>query len=343
MEGSTLFCPVPHTVPTPLLSSIGGVLIGSSTAFFLVVTGRLLGLSGVCEGVAMLEKENLHWKIALVGGLMIPVQICSVFLPEFLSQHGYNSSWLIFVVSGVVVGFGTRLSNGCTSGHGVCGMARLSIRSIVAVLVFLGTAIATSSILYRVAKITDQDENGQLDDPLQWVFILFVVLSITSVLVPLFIRTQKWKEIVASVFAGFVFSFGLILAGMAQRAKVLNFLLLGSPNWDYSLVLVLGCAVVLCFVLFRIILKLETPLLNDDKHSESTPITEGNFLVPQASESVDSKSYKFQIPTNTTIDLSLVLGSAVFGVGWGMSGMCPGPALLLAVAATKLKWKCNFY
>jgi len=383
-----LVSPVPPTTPTPLLSSIGGLLIGASTVFFLAFNGRLIGLSGICEGVALCEKDNFCWKISFTSGLMFPAQILVVWSPSFFNQHGYQSSWAVFVVSGLFVGCGTRLSNGCTSGHGVCGLARLSSRSIAAVLIFLVTAVATANSLFGVAKVKDQGSD-KMDSVHPWIIILFLVINVSSVLFSIVSKRKKWREVFSSLFAGAIFSFGLILSGMVQRPKVLNFLMVGSVNWDYSLALVLGFAVILCFVMFRVILRnLESPLLcelrrkilsnkvytdedvrkvqevnGDQEKDEENEILENSssgltpiapnkskpkqesfnlsevqqckLSLPQENIHFNLQSYDgctFGIPNNTIIDLPLVIGAFLFGVGWGMTGVCPGPGLLLSAA-----------
>ncbi len=127
---------------TPLASSIGGILIGLGAAIMLVFNGRIAGISGIFEGVVLPDEGAFDWKTAFVGGLLVGGGIMFVFVPEWFAV-GIERSMFGFIVAGLLVGFGTRLGNGCTSGHGVCGLSRMSRRSVVATLTFMAAGIAT--------------------------------------------------------------------------------------------------------------------------------------------------------------------------------------------------------
>jgi uncharacterized membrane protein YedE/YeeE len=122
------------------LALLGGILIGLASTLMLIGLGRVTGISGFCASVFELGKQE-YWKLfflfgLLVGGLMMH----SLFAPQFFNYQ-LNSDYLRIIVAGLLVGLGTRLGNGCTSGHGVCGIARLSKRSIVATLVFIASGM----------------------------------------------------------------------------------------------------------------------------------------------------------------------------------------------------------
>ena len=123
---------------TPLRSLIGGLLIGLASASILLTQGRAIGVSGICGSLLRPVRGDVAWRIAFIIG-MLSVGLLGVrSWPEAFSVAG-APAMTSAVVAGLLVGFGTRLGNGCTSGHGVCGIARLSRRSIAATLTFMTT------------------------------------------------------------------------------------------------------------------------------------------------------------------------------------------------------------
>jgi len=128
---------MPGLMPDIVGPLIGGAFIGIAAGGLLYLKGKTAGVSGVVEGVVRLEKGELGWKLAFIGGLLAGGLLMKLLRPEsFSTPHG--PIWLA-VVAGLLVGFGTRLGNGCTSGHGVCGISRFSARSLVATATFLVT------------------------------------------------------------------------------------------------------------------------------------------------------------------------------------------------------------
>lgn len=126
---------------TPYSAFLGGSLIGLSAALLMYFNGRIAGISGMIAGAFDFKNPENHWRLFFLTGLILTAVIVN-----FFSLHGeitYSRSTYWLIISGLLVGFGTRLGNGCTSGHAVCGMARLSIRSIVATVTFMSVAILT--------------------------------------------------------------------------------------------------------------------------------------------------------------------------------------------------------
>ena len=127
---------------TPVSALIGGALIGGSAAWFLIMNGRIAGISGVLGGLLQPSRSDVGWRIAFLAGMLLAPLL-------FVAAGGawpaveIDASAGLLVVAGLLVGFGTRLGAGCTSGHGVCGIGRASPRSIAATLVFMATAIVT--------------------------------------------------------------------------------------------------------------------------------------------------------------------------------------------------------
>ena len=134
---------------TPLSSAIGGALIGLSAVLLLLSTGRIAGISGIFSGLLNMRGEDKGWRIAFLAGLILAPVIAGL-VGHGMSAPKLPSSWVVIVVAGLLVGFGTRLGGGCTSGHGICGIARLSPRSIAATVIFMVTAIITVAISRHV-------------------------------------------------------------------------------------------------------------------------------------------------------------------------------------------------
>ena len=126
---------------TPLAALAGGVLIGIAAAMFLLLNGRIAGISGVLGGLLRPLRGDVAWRGAFVLGLVGAPLVYLLFavLPRPQIDAGYGT----LILAGLLVGVGTRYGSGCTSGHGVCGISRLSPRSLVATLAFMGTGFAT--------------------------------------------------------------------------------------------------------------------------------------------------------------------------------------------------------
>ena len=131
-----------------LIATGGGVLIGISATILLAFKGRVAGISGILEGILPPSDEDTRWRAIFLVSMIITGLAMSPILPEaFIAVN--RPIWLV-VGAGLLVGVGTRMSNGCTSGHGVCGMAMFSKRSFVAVGVFLTTGILTATIAGQI-------------------------------------------------------------------------------------------------------------------------------------------------------------------------------------------------
>jgi uncharacterized membrane protein YedE/YeeE len=134
---------------TPVSAALGGALIATSLAIMLVATGRIAGLSGVLAGFLRGPIGDGAWRAYFLAGMLGVGALFAWLRPETFDTGTRAPLWLV-AVSGALVGLGTRLGNGCTSGHGLCGMSRLSKRSIVATLVFFGAGVATATVAGRL-------------------------------------------------------------------------------------------------------------------------------------------------------------------------------------------------
>ena len=134
---------------TPLASLAGGILIGLSASMMWLLGGRVAGVSGILGGCLGMLRGDLAWRAAFIGGLVAGGAALQVAAPGTIA-FALDRSVGALVVAGLLVGFGTRLGSGCTSGHGVCGLSRFSLRSLVATLVFMATGIATATVITYV-------------------------------------------------------------------------------------------------------------------------------------------------------------------------------------------------
>jgi uncharacterized membrane protein YedE/YeeE len=136
---------------TPVASLIGGMLIGLSGAALLLFHGKIAGISGIVGGILSPTKHDTPWRLLFVAGLL-----SGGFLFHWFSPQAFvitiNRSPGALILAGLLVGFGTQLGNGCTSGHGVCGMSRLSPRSIIATITFIATGAMTVFLINHVLR-----------------------------------------------------------------------------------------------------------------------------------------------------------------------------------------------
>ena len=135
---------------TPLMAIGGGLLIGTAAALLLLLTGRIAGVSGMVATATRVGAGGTPWSQATAFLVGLPIGAALVALLVRSPEVIVTSSVPLLIVAGLLVGFGTRLGKGCTSGHGVCGMARLSPRSIAATATFMASAAAPVFILRHV-------------------------------------------------------------------------------------------------------------------------------------------------------------------------------------------------
>jgi uncharacterized protein len=136
---------------TPVSAAIGGALIGLAAVLLMLSIGRIAGISGILGGCLDPGSNDKGWRLAFVAGLIVaPLTGALVGFPIPVPEM--PASWFVIGAAGLLVGFGSRLGGGCTSGHGVCGMARLSPRSIAATVIFMGVAIVVVALTRHVLR-----------------------------------------------------------------------------------------------------------------------------------------------------------------------------------------------
>jgi uncharacterized protein len=134
---------------TPIQSLTGGALLGLGAALLLLLNGRVAGISGIFSGLLLPARGEFAWRVLFIAGLMCGGLLVGRLRPELFNNSLPHSS-IAVVAAGILVGFGSRLANGCTSGHGLCGISRRSTRSRAATMTFVATGIATAFLIRHV-------------------------------------------------------------------------------------------------------------------------------------------------------------------------------------------------
>jgi hypothetical protein len=125
---------------TPGMSLLGGLLIGTASALFILANGRIAGISGILGGLLRPTSGDVIWRVAFLLGLIVAPAVLSPFIVTVTTTIDAGPTTLI--IAGILVGIGARYGGGCTSGHGICGLSRLSPRSLIATLAFMGSGMA---------------------------------------------------------------------------------------------------------------------------------------------------------------------------------------------------------
>lgn len=265
--------------------------------------GRVLGCSSILYGA--FTKPN-HLNVSVIAGMAasaftVRFMFPSFFIPEYLPVAG----WVI-PVSGLLVGVGTKLGSGCTSGHMLIGLARRSLRSLVAAATFTSVAMATAYIFDTAPSSTPSPSTPVSIDQSRKDFLTVVLALAYGSRFLLrnicYLPGNYFSQILAAYYSGFVFGLGLIVSGMASPGVTLGFLALPTiEKFNPSLLMVVAFGLI---------------------PNAFEYYMRGTNTAPTCVE-------KYSLPTDlTTITPKLVIGSAIFGVGWGLSGICPGPGVL---------------
>ena len=134
-----------------LWPTIGGIMIGLAASLILISHGRIMGVSGIIGGLLTPDNAQTSWRLSFLGGLLSGGLMLTLFMPHTIVSPE-NTSPTMIAIAGLLVGYGTRLGNGCTSGHGICGLTRFSIRSLVATMTFMATGFCTATCITLFLK-----------------------------------------------------------------------------------------------------------------------------------------------------------------------------------------------
>jgi uncharacterized membrane protein YedE/YeeE len=288
----------------------------------MIIVGKVTGISGIFSKTVSLKKNDNLWDrmlaLAFTIGLIVGGAIVQAFFE--LSIDDWSSLPLPrLIVGGLLVGYGTVTGNGCTSGHGVCGISSLRSRSLVATCTFMFVGIVTAMAANTSAFMPVFRNNLELAETgpciAACIGICLVVMLIGNLLkepcspnvsptdgpentaVPKKLTFKDIFIVTADVIFGVCFALVMGISNMTKPAATISFLDL--RYWNPALAFIMGSAIAVALPSFWFIYKQPRPFL----------------------------ASKFSLPTKKDIDAQLVIGASIFGVGWGLTGVCPGPAL----------------
>lgn len=292
---------------------MGGTLIALASSINYVLYGRITGLSGyLFSSLTGSPKGVFVERFCFLVGLVSLIDFYfgrhgTQFEGESVLRVEGSVDAAVMAVGGVLVGLGVRWGGGCTSGHGVCGIPRLSLRSFIAVPTFMATGMLTATLLPKFNPMLPHYliDLSILDNYYYLKMLPKLILTFCQILAVLFnIHSNFTKASVSEklkpllfFLTGGLFGSGLLVSGMCNRAKILGFLTIG-PDWDPSLLFVMMSAVGINFITFQ------------------------GVMVWRRSVFANNIDLPYQ-----KLDLGVFAGPALFGIGWGMTGYCPGPAL----------------
>lgn len=306
---------------TPLKAACGAFMLHEATDNYLFSNGRILGASSILfGGIQQLLQDPItalktSGSVHVLLGMVLSGVSTYLFTPIFLPNYSAHVPWAPFgqwtnLIAGLLVGFGTKLGSGCTSGHMLCGLARGSERSFVATATFSAVAMITARVVGSLPSCYDAAgqeiacyhiaENYGAELP--YLAGLLGAILLLRNLIPKLNLSLQTRSTLSAVFSGFAFGTGLLVSGLAAPSKTLGFLAGIPPKLDPSLGLVM---------LFGV-LPNAISIWQSGYFSKVKPLLTGDFSLPSAKD----------------VTPRLVLGAAIFGVGWGMAGICPGPGIL---------------
>lgn len=306
---------------TPLKAIVGAVMLHTATDNYLFTNGRILGASSILFGglqqlitdplEAIVNNNSVH----VLFGMFLSALSTYLFTPIFLPSYEAHIPWAPFgqwtnLIAGVLVGFGTKLGSGCTSGHMLCGIARGSKRSFVATATFSAFAMVTARLVGSLPTCFDSAgqevachviaENYSAEIP--YLAGLLGVIVVLRNIIPKLSLPASTRATLSSIFSGFAFGTGLLVSGLASQQKTLGFLAGIPPKFDPSLAMVM---------LFGVLPNAYS-VWQSGFFKNVTPLLTTEFSLPQIFD----------------VTPRLIAGAAIFGIGWGMAGICPGPGIL---------------
>ena len=281
---------------------IGGLMIGLGAITLLLTTGYVSGMNSMLDTIFIdTEDFQYRWKtlwlsVFLVIGILLSKKFKRV---ESLPLNAFT--FLGFFI----LAFGVRMAQGCTSGHGINGLARLSKRSFIAVILFFSFAVITATNFKTLNIHKTETLNKNIYLPL-FAVLCWIYYAFKKTIPKDENKKINLSNIIAIVISAGLFSGGLYYSGMYEFSVVKNFLNLKNPNWNYGLLVVFMTAVGVSFIGYRVIGIMKKPF---------TETCEQTYI--------KDEDCKFMLPKRNTITKKLIIGSILFGIGWGITGMCP--------------------
>ncbi|KAJ5659343.1 hypothetical protein N7507_005794 [Penicillium longicatenatum] len=308
---------------TPIHTTLGALLLYQGSSGLLFHNGAVFGISSLVSGsILHPSKDN----VPIVAGLVSSIVPVWMMAPSLIPNYPITPNSLTSVAAtfgvGVLLGWGTKNGRGCTSGHMLCGLSRLSPRSLIATALFFTTALITANFIGGSG--IPSCEMGPCYTPiypsaaeLAFMSGTLILSSITNFFVvpKVFTRSEESRTLF-SYLAGLEFGLGLLISGMADSAKVLRFFafLTDFTRFDPSLALI---------IVFGIGPSMVTYLSNSP----------GQTSNKEKSQTKPTLAEKWRLPAATAADIDwrFVAGAVAFGIAWGLRGVCPGPAILRAI------------
>ena len=313
---------------------LGGLVIGVASSAMLYWTGKVTGISGVVEGMLVADLgETKSWTMSYFAGLL---SAGAVLIHVYPQAFGEDHQLLLlsptgYAAAGLLTGFGTRMGSGCTSGHGICGLPRRSVRSLTAVLTFMVTGAISSHLFMNtpLKNLIIEKSAVTVESPEDIIFYITPAVAVAilgatlcnrnfvlnrmvfSDLKTNLIETDLDSNISASTpsllqhavsfSSALLFGLGLGISGMCNTQRVTNFLnFSGAAGWDPTLIGVMGGGVLFNLLSFHFM------------HIN-------NHTIPcEDSRKIGSVIKMDFHPDNLKIDWKLITGSALFGLGWGL-------------------------
>ncbi|KAH8693860.1 YeeE/YedE family integral membrane protein [Talaromyces proteolyticus] len=315
---------------TPVHTSLGALLLFSGSFGLLVHNGRVFGISSMLRS-GLVRPDITDENVAVLAGLLSSPWLVWLFVPSLLPAYpDAVESWTSVVSTlglGFLVGWGTKNGAGCTSGHMLCGISRLSARSLLATGIFFTTALLTATYApvltgSQIIPICREGPCYHISLPTIFELSVMTTSAVLAILANFAIGPQKLllsrlptSRSAFAYLAGVQFGLGLLFTGMADPAKVIRFFafLTDLSAFDPSLALVL---------VFGVGPSLYWYLATEPGKANA----EGKVDAPTLADS-------WSLPNRTLADVDwrFVAGAVAFGLGWGLSGVCPGPAIVRSV------------
>mmetsp|Transcript_22490 Transcript_22490/g.29400 ORF Transcript_22490/g.29400 Transcript_22490/m.29400 type:complete len:388 (+) Transcript_22490:27-1190(+) len=334
------------TIDSASSAVAGGTVLGLVVLTKMRANGNILGISGIVGGLtkkSAFRAKDVGERICFLLGMLGGGCILASLVPSSLGNP-MPALYLLtlkdqirLAAAGLMVGYGTALGSGCTSGHGICGNSRLSPRSMAATGSFMlagaigATLGQTRTWLSEMTSINNIEDSNIINNIISWPPIpstsfvlassLAFIFGLSTQTVLYFLTNENDKDkkkssknelarMIIDGFCGLAFSIALGIAGMTSQERVASFLDLSSglKEWDPTLGLVMGGA-----------LGLTTPIIS--------MWVKGLHLLPEG-KPVTCNEYSLTKIKGKSVDKKILLGSFLFGCGWGLGGLCPGPAMI---------------